>query len=52
VLQGLLVGALVTVGFLRFFALVGLPVSYGVGAIARAVPWAGTRGVHKLGPPG
>jgi cytochrome c biogenesis protein CcdA len=40
-LQGLLVGALVTVGFLGFFALVGLPVSYGVGAIARAVPWAG-----------
>ena len=40
-LQGLVVGALVTVGFLGFFALVGLPVSYGVGAIARAVPWAG-----------
>jgi cytochrome c biogenesis protein CcdA len=41
VLQGLLVGALVTVGFLGFFALVGLPASYGVGAIAQAVPWAG-----------
>jgi len=41
VLQGLLVGLLVTVGFLGFFALVGLPVSYGVGAIARAVPWLG-----------
>jgi cytochrome c-type biogenesis protein len=41
VLQGLLVGALVTVGFLGFFALVGLPVSYGVGAIARAIPWLG-----------
>ena len=41
VLQGLLVGALVTLGFLGFFALVGLPVSYGVGAIARAIPWAG-----------
>ena len=40
-LQGLLVGALVTVGFLGFFALVGLPVSYGVGAIARAVLCAG-----------
>src|SRR5262249_19792769 len=38
-LQGLLVGALVALGFLGFFALVGLPVSYGVGAIARAVPW-------------
>src|SRR5262249_14794205 len=31
----------VALGFLGFFALVGLPVSYGVGAIARAVPWAG-----------
>jgi cytochrome c biogenesis protein CcdA len=41
VLQGLLVGGLVAVGFLGFFGLVGLPVSYGVGAIARAVPWAG-----------
>jgi cytochrome c biogenesis protein CcdA len=41
VLQGLLVGAVVTLGFLGFFALVGLPVSYGVGAIARAVPWVG-----------
>jgi cytochrome c-type biogenesis protein len=40
-LQGLLVGALVAAGFLGFFALVGLPVSYGVGAIVRAVPWAG-----------
>src|SRR5881394_244165 len=38
VLQGVLVGALVILGF---FALVGLPVSYGVGAIARAIPWAG-----------
>jgi cytochrome c biogenesis protein CcdA len=41
VVQGLFVGALVTVGFLGFFALVGLPVSYGVGAIARSVPRAG-----------
>jgi len=41
VLQGLVVGCLVTLGFLGFFAVVGLPVSYGVGAIARAVPWAG-----------
>jgi uncharacterized protein (TIGR03382 family) len=32
-LQGLFVAALVTVGFLGFFALVGLPVSYGAGAI-------------------
>src|SRR6266542_3564436 len=35
------VGGLVALGFLGFFALVGLPVSFGVGAIARAVPWAG-----------
>jgi len=41
VAQGLVVGALVALGFLGFFALVGLPVSFGVGAIARAVPWAG-----------
>ena len=40
-LQGLVVGALVAAGFLGFFALVGLPVSYGVGTMARAVPWAG-----------
>jgi cytochrome c biogenesis protein CcdA len=39
--QGLVVGALVATGFLGFFAVVGLPVSFGVGAIARAVPWAG-----------
>jgi cytochrome c-type biogenesis protein len=41
VVQGLVVGSLVTVGFLGFFVLVGLPITYGVGAIARAVPWAG-----------
>jgi cytochrome c biogenesis protein CcdA len=41
VLQGVVVGALVTVGFLGFFALVGLPISYGAGAVAHAVPWAG-----------
>jgi len=41
VVQGLVVGGLVALGFLGFFALVGLPVSFGVGAIARAVPWAG-----------
>jgi cytochrome c-type biogenesis protein len=40
-LQGLAVGALVAAGFLGLFAVVGLPVSFGVGAIARAVPWAG-----------
>ena len=41
ILQGLLVGALVSVGFLGLFALVGLPVSFGVALVAEAVPWAG-----------
>jgi cytochrome c-type biogenesis protein len=41
ILQGLLVGALVSIGFLGLFALVGLPVSFGVALVARAVPWAG-----------
>jgi cytochrome c-type biogenesis protein len=40
-LQGLLVGALVTVGFLSLFAVVALPVSFGVGAVAAAVDWVG-----------
>ena len=39
--QGLLAGLLVTAGFLGVFALVGLPIVYGVGAVADAVPWAG-----------
>lgn len=39
--QGLVVGLLVTAGFLGVFALVGLPVSYGVGVVADAVPWTG-----------
>jgi cytochrome c-type biogenesis protein len=41
VAQGLLVGALVAAGFLAVFGAVALPVSYGVSAIARAVPWTG-----------
>jgi cytochrome c biogenesis protein CcdA len=41
VAQGLLVGALVAVGFLGLFALASLPISFGVGAIAQTVPWAG-----------
>jgi len=41
VLQGLIVGGLVALGFVGLFALVGLPVSFGVGLVARAVPWAG-----------
>ncbi len=39
--QGLAVGALVAVGFLGLFAVVGLPVSFGASAVADAVPWAG-----------
>lgn len=41
VAQGLTVGLLVTAGFLGVFALVGLPVSYGAGVVADAVPWVG-----------
>lgn len=41
ILQGLLVGALVAVGFLGLFAAVALPVSFGVGAVADAVDWVG-----------
>jgi cytochrome c-type biogenesis protein len=40
-LQGLAVGGLVAAGFLGVFAVVGLPVSLGLGAIADAVPWVG-----------
>ncbi len=40
-LQGLAVGALVAAGFVGFFTAVGLPISYGVGALADAVPWLG-----------
>ena len=39
--QGLLVGLLVSIGFLGLFALASLPVSFGVALVARAVPWAG-----------
>lgn len=39
--QGLLAGLLVTAGFLGVFALVGLPIVYGAGIVADAVPWAG-----------
>jgi cytochrome c-type biogenesis protein len=41
VAQGLVVGALVAAGFLLVFAALALPVSYGVSAIADAVPWLG-----------
>jgi cytochrome c-type biogenesis protein len=39
--QGLVVGGLVALGFLGLFAVVGLPVSLGVGTLARAIPWGG-----------
>jgi cytochrome c-type biogenesis protein len=41
VLQGLVVGALVTAGFVGLFTAIGLPISYGAGSIANAVPWLG-----------
>ena len=41
VLQGVVVGGLVTLGFLGLFALVALPISFGAGLIARSVPWVG-----------
>src|SRR2546430_11570425 len=41
ILQGLLVGVLVSIGFLGLFALASLPVSFGVALVARAIPWAG-----------
>jgi len=41
IVQRLAVGSLVAVGFLGLFAVVGLPVSLGVGAIADAVPRVG-----------
>src|SRR5215218_2814637 len=41
IVQGLLVGALVSAGFVGVFALATLPVSFGVALVARAIPWAG-----------
>lgn len=39
--QGLIVGLLVSAGCLGLFVLVGLPVTFGVRAVANAVPFAG-----------
>ena len=39
--QGLLVGLLVSGGFLGVFALVGIPIAYGVTQLTSAIPWAG-----------
>jgi cytochrome c-type biogenesis protein len=40
-LQGLLVGLLVTAGFLGVFVAVGLPIAYGASRVADVLPWAG-----------
>lgn len=39
--QGLLVGLLVAAGFLGVFALIGVPIAYGVTRLTSAIPWAG-----------
>jgi len=39
--QGLLVGLLVSAGFLGVFAVVGVPIAYGVTRLTSAIPWAG-----------
>ncbi len=39
--QALVVGLLVTAGFLGVFALIGLPIIYGASLLADALPWAG-----------
>lgn len=41
VLQGLVVGLVVTAGFLAVFVVVGLPVAYGAGVVSDALPWVG-----------
>jgi cytochrome c-type biogenesis protein len=39
--QGLIVGALLTAGVVGVFVVVGLPLVYGAGRVAAAVPWLG-----------
>ena len=41
VAQGLLVGVLVSTGFLAVFAVVGVPISFGITQLTGAIPWAG-----------
>lgn len=41
VTQGLLVGLLVAGGFLGVFALIGVPIAYGVTQLTSGIPWAG-----------
>ncbi|MGH3757652.1 cytochrome c biogenesis CcdA family protein [Actinophytocola sp.] len=40
-LQGILVGLMVTAGFLAVFAVLGAPIALGAGQVADAVPWIG-----------
>jgi cytochrome c biogenesis protein CcdA len=39
--QGLLVGLFVSAGFLAVFAVVGVPIAFGVTRLTSAIPWAG-----------
>jgi cytochrome c biogenesis protein CcdA len=39
--QGLVVGLLVTAGFLGLFTVIGLPITLGATAVARTLPWTG-----------
>ena len=39
--QGLLVGLLVSAGFLAVFVVVGVPIAYGVTQLTSTIPWAG-----------
>lgn len=41
VTQGLLVGLLVSAGFLAVFAVMGVPIAYGATQLTDAIPWAG-----------
>jgi cytochrome c-type biogenesis protein len=39
--QALAVGLLVTAGYLGVYALIGMPITFGAGLLARVLPWAG-----------
>lgn len=39
--QGLLVGILIATGFLAVFAVIGVPIAYGLTQLTSAIPWAG-----------
>ncbi|MGH2383358.1 MAG: cytochrome c biogenesis CcdA family protein [Candidatus Limnocylindria bacterium] len=41
VAQGLMVGMLVTTGFLGVFLLIGIPISYGASQLTKSIPWSG-----------